>query len=245
LLVKRDFLLVGLLWAALTLVAEGIILAWDVLPLAAAEEALVVDGAYRVLTMMGAPVFTFVVAALVYSVLRFRQKGVPAQDGPPLFINRTVVGIWLIITTALTLLVIVYPGTTGLMELRKHAHAQEDLLVQVEGSRWAWKTTYPAHGVVTYGEIVLPVGQTVRFDVTATDVLHSFWIPAFRMKVDAVPGLITTIHATPNRTGSVTDDSGFRLQCAELCGFGHYVMRVPVRVVEPPEFDAWLAQQPR
>ena len=242
---KRDFLVVALLWGALTLAAELIILSWDVLPLAAAEEALVVDHAYRVLTALAAPVFAFVVATLIYCALRFRRRGTSEEDGPAIFINRAVVATWLVVTSALTVLVIIYPGTTGLLELRRHAQADTDLVVQVEGSRWAWKTTYPQHRVVTYGEIVLPVGQTVRFDVTATDVLHSFWVPAFRMKVDAVPGRVTTIYATPNRTGSMADDSGFRLQCAELCGLGHYVMRAPVRVVEPAEFEAWLSQQPR
>ncbi|HEU0021511.1 MAG TPA: cytochrome c oxidase subunit II [Dehalococcoidia bacterium] len=242
---KRDFLAVALLWAVLTLAAELIILSWDVLPLAASKEALVVDHAYRVLTALAAPVFAFVVSTLLYSALRFRRMGTSEEDGPPIFFNRSVVATWLAVTTALTLLVIIYPGTTGLLELRRHAKADTDLVVQVEGSRWAWKTTYPQQGVVTYGEIVLPVGQTVRFDVTATDVLHSFWVPAFRVKVDAVPGRVTTVYATPNRTGSMADDSGFRLQCAELCGFGHYLMRAPVRVVEPAEFEAWLAQQPR
>jgi len=97
--------------------------------------------------------------------------------------------------------------------------------------------------VTSYGEIVLPVDRRVRFEVTSTDVVHSFWVPAFRMKVDAVPGLTTTVYITPNRTGSLADDNGFRLQCAELCGFGHYVMGVPVRVVEQGEFEAWIAQQ--
>jgi cytochrome c oxidase subunit 2 len=93
------------------------------------------------------------------------------------------------------------------------------------------------------GEMVLPADRRVKFEVTATDVLHAFWVPAFRMKIDAVPGGVTTTYATPNVTGGRDDDIGFRLVCAELCGTGHSVMAMPVRVVEPDEFEAWVAEK--
>ncbi len=89
---------------------------------------------------------------------------------------------------------------------------------------------------------MLPMGQRVRFDVTSIDVLHAFWIPAFRMKIDAVPGMVTTVYATPDKTGTFQDDYGFRLQCAEMCGTFHSKMMLPVRVVETGEFDDWVAQ---
>jgi cytochrome c oxidase subunit 2 len=73
-------------------------------------------------------------------------------------------------------------------------------------------------------------------------VVHSFWIPAFRMKIDAVPGLWTTAYVTPEDTGSTKDTSVMRLQCAEMCGFGHFAMRAGVRVVEQADFDAWVAE---
>ncbi|MCL6650066.1 MAG: hypothetical protein K6U89_17260 [Chloroflexi bacterium] len=114
-------------------------------------------------------------------------------------------------------------------------------VVRVEGARWLWKISYPQYGV-TSRELVLPVGRRVRFDVTATDVLHSFWIPAFRMKIDAVPGMTTRVFITPTATGSFEDNFHFRLQCAELCGLGHNLMRSPVRVVDPAEFEAWVAR---
>jgi cytochrome c oxidase subunit 2 len=91
--------------------------------------------------------------------------------------------------------------------------------------------------------MVLPLGKLVRFDVTATDVLHAFWVPAFRMKIDAVPGQVTTVFARPNTTGTIEIDAGYRLQCAELCGLGHKDMWFGVRVVEQDEFDAWVAER--
>ena len=113
--------------------------------------------------------------------------------------------------------------------------------MQVEASRFLWKLTYPEQNVTSFTELVLPLGKHVRFEITSTDALHSFWIPAFRGKIDAVPGLLTTVYATPERTGSFDDDMNFRLQCAELCGVAHGAMTVPVRVVEQGEFDAWVA----
>ena len=83
----------------------------------------------------------------------------------------------------------------------------------------------------------------VRFEITSRDVLHSFWIPAFRAKIDAVPGLTTTTYATPDRIGSFDEDINYRLQCVELCGVGHGEMTIPVRVVEQSQFDDWIAQQ--
>ena len=89
-------------------------------------------------------------------------------------------------------------------------------------------------------ELVVPVDTRIRFDVTSIDVLHSFWVPAFGMKIDAVPGRTTEMFVTTERTGDYADDSTLRAQCAELCGLSHAEMAMPVRVVERAEFDAWV-----
>ena len=239
---RKDFLLAGILWLGLTVIGEVVAIRWDYLPLAAAEEAGIIDEAFKILVYMAVPVCAFVFAAVVYSFLRFRRTGPDFEDGPPIRGHKGVIGGWLAITTALTVMVIIWPGTTGWLELHEGDHTPDDLVVQVEGSRWVWKMTYPGQNVVSFTEMVLPVDQKILFEVSATDVVHAFWVPAFRMKIDAVPGRITEIRATPDRVGAVEDDSGYRLQCAELCGLGHYVMSVPVRVVEMEEFEAWVAQ---
>jgi len=138
---------------------------------------------------------------------------------------------------------IIHPGITGLRELRAHANEPPDLLVQVKGARWFWMVTYPEYGVVATKELVLPVGERVHFEVSSIDVLHSFWIPAFRTKIDAVPGKITKTYVTPDVVGSYDDDVNVRIQCAELCGLGHNLMRLPVRVVTQEEFQVWIAAQ--
>lgn len=237
---SRHVLWVALLWIALTAVLEAVVVNVDLMPVAAAREAHTVDSAFRLLTLLGVPVFTFVVAVLLYSLVRFRSRTQPEQDGPPLTARPLVVGNWLAITGALAVYVMINPGLIGLAELRTH-HQQPDLVIQVEGTRWQWKVTYPRYNVTSTKELVLPVGKSVRFDVTSVDVLHSFWVPAFRMKIDAVPGRVTTIYATPDRLTSAEEDHNVRLVCAELCGLGHALMIMPVRIVGPAAFDAWVA----
>ena len=153
------------------------------------------------------------------------------------------IAAWIIITTALTIVMIVHPGISGMEGLRDQASKKVDLVVQVEGSRWSWKITYPQHNVTSRNEMALPVGKHIRFEVSATDVMHAFWIPAFRMKIDAVPGMVTKIYATPTKVGSSETDTGLRLQCAEMCGLLHDKMVMPVRVLEENQFEAWLAQR--
>lgn len=236
-----------LIWAALTAVGEVLVVASAPFPLppVAAAEGKIVDSAFRVLMMLAVPVFAFVVAMLIYSIPRFRRRGEPSQDGPALRTHGPFIVTWLAITTGLTIFMSIHPGVTGMHALRAGDKVEPDLVVQVEGSRWSWKITYPQRKVTNRDEMVLPVGQHIRFEVTATDILHAFWVPAFRMKIDAVPGKVTTIYATPTSLGAFSTDPGLRLQCAELCGLLHDKMVMPVRVVEAREFEAWLARQPQ
>lgn len=231
---------VAVLWIVLTAAAEAALLTVELLPRPATIEGEQIDAAFRHLTVVAAPVFSFVLAVLLYSLVRFRSSGTPVDDGPPIQARPAIVGGWLAVTAGLAVYVMINPGLLGLEELRAHAH-NPDLIVQVEGMRWRWRVAYPGYNVTSTSEMVLPVNRRVRVEVTATDVVHSFWVPAFRMKIDAVPGRVTTVYVTPNRTGSVQDDPGLRIVCAELCGAPHAIMNLPVRVVEPAQFEAWLA----
>lgn len=234
---NRDWWIVAAVWVALTAVGEWLILGSSFLPTGYAREAEVVDEAFILLMVLGLPVLTMVVTMLGYSAYRFRTSGEPVEDGPALKGDRRVVVAWLVVTGLLTLTVLINPGFVGLAEIRGEPSA--DLQIHVTAQRFSWEMTYP-NGAVTREELVLPVDQRVRFDVDATDVLHSFWIPAFRVKIDAVPGRTTSLYVTPDRVGSFDDDPNLRVQCAELCGGGHPVMAVPVRVVEQAEYEQWL-----
>lgn len=242
---RRDFLFAGLIWVIVTALAIIGTAAMDPFPTVASEEADLIDEGFVVMTYMAAPVLGLVVAALIYSIIRFRSVGDPVEDGLPIRGTGWVPKAWVGWTTALAVAVMIYPGLTGLASLRSDKSA--DLVVNITGIRWAWVVEYPESGIsiTSASELMLPVDRRVRFNVTAPpgEVLHSFWIPAFRMKIDAVPGQVTTVYITPTETGSREEDVAFRLQCAELCGLLHSRMTMAVRVVTGEEFDAWVAEQ--
>ena len=240
---RNHILLVIALWAVISLAGYVLVLNIDLFPVAASDQAKTVDDAFVLLLLLAVPVFAFVVAVLVYSGFRFRSRGAPAEDGPAIRSHRPTIVVWLGLSTALTVAMIIHPGITGVNELRAHDGKEVDLVVQVEGTRFAWFLTYPEQRVKSRKELVLPIGAVTRFKITSRDVIHSLWIPAFRVKIDAVPGRTTSVVATPNRIGTYDQDVNYRIQCAELCGLGHAGMSLPVRVVEQAEFDAWISQQ--
>lgn len=251
------------LWSVVAAVLFVLVSRFSGFPLAAAREADVADHAFRFLMLMATPVFALVVSVLVYSLAARRGQGDPPEPPPYVPEHPAVPRLWFVATAALAAYVIYNPGLVGLAEMREVplsgllagspggrvrlaslTGADGDLVVRVRSSRWLWQFEYPQQGV-TSRELVLPVGRRVRFEVTSVDVVHSFWIPAFRTKIDAVPNLTTVLHVTPSRTGSFQESVHLRVQCAELCGTGHALMAAPVRVVESQEFDAWAAQQAR
>ncbi len=235
------------IWIALSLVgyafAFGYVPTGLLLKGGASAQADVVDEAYRLLTILAVPVFTSVLAVVLYGLLRFRANGEPSDDGPSIRSNTPFTVLWVALSAVLCTFVIIHPGITGVNELRAYDGEDVDLVVNVQSARFAWFVQYPEHNIKTSRELVLPVGAVTRFYVTSKDVIHSFWIPAFRVKIDAVPGMTTSVVATPNRTGEFKQDVNFRLQCAELCGVGHSTMSIPVRVVTEAEFETWVAEQ--
>ena len=108
--------------------------------------------------------------------------------------------------------------------------------VRVVGEQFAWTFFYERDGKeVASRQLHVPIDRQVKFTLQSKDVLHDFWVPAFRMKKDAVPGIDVTYTVTPNRLGS------YPIVCAELCGLGHAVMRSTAIVDAPEKFDTWLA----
>lgn len=251
---KLSGLYVAALWLALTIAGEIAVSYARIFPRGYAHEAKVADDAFVLLMRMSVPVGAFVMAMLVYSLVFFRSHrrqpagagsdgdttGEPDESefGAPIRGNRDAYAIWMVVTSALTVLIIINPGLSGLAEMRGKPY--EDMVVEVEGARWVWRVNFPDAGASSSGELVLPVHKRIRFDVTSKDILHSFWIPGFRVKIDAVPGRTTQVWVTTEETGSYNEDFNLRIQCAELCGLNHTTMMMPVRVVEQGEFDSWL-----
>src|SRR5699024_8722236 len=107
------------------------------------------------------------------------------------------------------------------------------LTIHVVGKQWMWKVEHP-NGAREIDTLHVPVGRKVRLDITSMDVIHSFYVPAFRIKKDAVPGMTTSIWFTPTEIGR------YHLFCAEYCGTDHSHMRGKVIVMSQENYSAWL-----
>jgi cytochrome c oxidase subunit 2 len=111
------------------------------------------------------------------------------------------------------------------------------LVVDVTAQQFAWHFAYPQYGGFKSNELRLVEGRQVELRLRSLDVIHSFWVPEFRQKQDAVPGIVTSLPITPTKVGTRT------LVCAELCGLGHALMRATVIVMSRDDFDRWARSQ--
>jgi cytochrome c oxidase subunit 2 len=204
----------------------------QIIPEIASREAEIENSAFVVLTAASVPVLMFVVVGLVYTALRFRATDETA-DGPPIHGHIRFQAAWLAISLVLVVGLFGY-GAIGLIEIRGAQTA--DFEVQVQAEQWAWHYVY-ANGVKSK-ELHIPVDRRVHLIVKSDDVIHSFWVPAFGVKQDAVPGHPTQIYMTATHTGTYPG------MCAELCGVGHTGMTTTVVVSDQAGIDAWLGRQP-
>jgi cytochrome c oxidase subunit 2 len=218
-------------------VGIGAGLAIDWFPTAASTQAGPIDHLYDVLIWLSVPIFVTVMIIVLFSVVNFRMRpGEEDLDGPPIHGNTRLEVIW----TAIPAIILILLCSYSYLELTKIEEAQaNEMTINVTGQQFAWTYEYPQAGgkPIKSSILYLPKDRPVRFAVKALDVLHDFWVPAFRMKIDAVPGLTTRYRVTPNRLGT------YPVVCAELCGLGHSTMRSTTKVVTPAAFDAWLAKQ--
>jgi cytochrome c oxidase subunit II len=214
---------------ALTLVA--VLFQW--LPTSASEEFDRIQGIYWLATWISVAIFSLVTAVVVFSVWKWRVSDDDDADGPPIHGHTGLEILW----TAVPAVLVIVIGVVSAVVLARNGQAgPRPLEVTAIGQQFAWRFEYPDEEVRS-GELVLPVGREARFTMQALDVIHSFWVPEFGQKMDAVPGIQTTILATPKRTGE------FRVVCTELCGLGHATMRARARVVSEQEFEAWLEER--
>ncbi|MFM9148995.1 MAG: cytochrome c oxidase subunit II [Solirubrobacterales bacterium] len=177
-------------------------------------------------------VFAIVCVFLGYALYRWRVKPGDESDGLPIHGNTKLELVWTIIPTVIVLFAAGYSWAV----LDDIEEVDSDpLIVNVYSQQFAWTFGYPTEGNKwSEGEFHVPVGRQVVFNMHAQDVLHSFWVPEWRIKKDNVPGITTDAVVTPDRVGT------FQLICTELCGAGHSVMRAKV-VVEPvKKFNRWV-----
>jgi cytochrome c oxidase subunit II len=214
--------------ASLVGIAIALIIPW--FPTSASDSASKVDTVYDVLLICSVPIFVLVMTVALYSVWRFRAKPGDMRDGAPIHGNTRLEVVWVTIPFLMVTALAIY-GWITLDDLE--AKQPNELIVNVTGRQFTWSFDYPAEKVAS-NELVLPKDRPVEFRIHTKDVIHSFWVPEFRLKSDAVPGLTTKIRLTPDRVGR------YQVVCAELCGLGHSTMRQNVRVVPTAEFNDWI-----
>jgi cytochrome c oxidase subunit II len=216
-----------------SLIGIGISLLIDWFPTPGSEAASDIDTLYDVLLICSVPVFVLVMTIAIYSVVRFRAKPGDMGDGPPIHGNTRLEIIWVTVPFIMVTALAIY-GWIVLDDIE--AKQANELVVKVTGRQFAWSFEYPAEKVSS-NELVLPVDRPVDFRINSEDVIHSFWVPQFRLKSDAVPGLTTKVRVTPDRVGD------WEVVCTELCGLGHSAMRAFVRVVPTARYEAWIAKR--
>jgi cytochrome c oxidase subunit II len=216
-----------------SVIGVAICLMIDWFPADASGAADQIDTVYDVLLICSVPVFVLVMTIAIYSVVRFRAKPGDLRDGPSIHGNTRLEVIWVTIPFLMVTALATYAWIV-LDDIE--ASQPNELVVNVTGRQFTWTFEYPAEEVGS-SELVLPDDRPVEFRIKTRDVIHSFWVPEFRLKSDAVPGLTTKIRLTPDRVGR------YQVVCAELCGIGHSTMRQYVRVAPEDEFDRWLKKQ--
>jgi cytochrome c oxidase subunit 2 len=197
---------------------------------------------YLILWITGA-IFVLVEVLLLYFLIRYRHReGRPAHytHGS----NRLEV-IWTIVP-AIICVVLALLSRRSWAEIKQNM-PQGAMNVEITAEQFAWNIRYPgpdgkletADDVVTLNQLHFPVGRPLIVTLHSKDVIHSFFLPEFRVKQDAVPGMTTRIWLEATRVGH------WEIVCAELCGLGHYRMKGFVTVETPEEFDRWLAETAR
>ena len=216
-------------------IALGLLIDW--FPVQASEEGKDIDTLWDVLVIVSVPIFVLVETVVLYSVWRWRMRpGDELKDGPPIHGNTRLEVIW----TAVPAIILVALCSYAYVVLRDIEKAEaSSMKVRVVGEQFTWTFFYPGQGgkEIASNQLYVPEGKQIKFDVQSKDVLHDFWVPAFRQKIDAVPGITTSFRITPTKTGT------YPVVCAELCGLGHSVMRQSAHVVSQGDFDKWLQDQ--
>src|SRR3954453_33529 len=194
-----------------------------------------IDDLLDVMIVLSSFVFSIVMVMLVYSLWRWRGRPGDEGDGAPIHGNTRLEIAWTVIPTVIVLFGAIYSWIT-LSDIE--AHDRDRMVVDVYSQQYEWHFNYPETGT-TSRELHVPVDRQIEFRLHALDVIHSFWVPEWRIKKDNVPGITTRAYVTPTKAGDYT------LVCTELCGIGHAPMRAPVGV-EPSQqaWQQWAATQP-
>jgi len=208
----------------------------------ASAQADKIDTLLNVMIVLSSFVFAIVLVMLGYCIWKYRAKPGDESDGEPIHGNTKLEITWTAIPTVIVLFGAIYSWIVlGDIETK----AADALPLDVTAQQYEWTFNYPqANGkVVSSHTLVVPEGRQLEVHLTSLDVIHSFWVPEWRIKRDVVPAgpggnnIDNSVEVTPDRLGT------YNVVCTELCGFGHATMRALVKVVPQSDFNRWLGHQ--
>jgi cytochrome c oxidase subunit II len=216
-------------------IAIGLSIHW--FPPADSTQADKIDTLWDVLIIATVPVFVLVTVIVCFAVIEFRMRpGEEQLDGPPIHGNTKLEVIWTTVPAILIVGLVTYAYVV-MRDIEEAPAAGNERVVAVTGQQFTWTFAYNEGGKkFNSAQLYLPAGESVKFDVRSKDVIHDFWVPDFRMKIDAVPGITTHYRVTP-KPEAIGDHA---IVCAELCGLGHAYMRQTAHVLSRAEFDKWV-----
>lgn len=227
--------IVAILVALSTFLLGTFLTSADLLPVQASQQAMTIDGLFNIHFWLIAFFFSLIVVFILYSVVVFRRRKGEQGDGVYSTGNIRLEIIWTVVPIGIVLWLAVI-GSAYLADVERPD--PQAMQVDVFAQQWAWRFQYD-NGAVS-PDLVLPVDRQVLLRLHSEDVIHSFYVPEFRIKQDVLPGgeaYVRDLRVTPSQQGQ------FKVRCAELCGQLHYDMLADVIVVAGPEFDRWLEQQ--
>jgi len=221
--------------ATIILIVLALLVPW--FPAEGSTQAGNIHTLYDVLLIACIPIFVIVCTVVGFSIWKFRMRpGQEKSDGPPIHGHTRLEVVWTVLPAMLLLGMCSYAYAI----LRSNEASKKNAMtVNVTERQFAFEFSYPQAGgkSVVSPVLYLPKGRPVLFKIRSLDVVHSFFVPEFSVKLDAVPGITTTLRVTPNRIGN------YPAECTELCGPGHSLMRSAVYVVSPAAFSSWMSSQ--
>jgi cytochrome c oxidase subunit II len=221
----------GVLFGGIATVV-ALVVPW--LPPDASKERDGIDLVFWFTTAICIAVFALVAAVIAYSLLKFRAQPDDDSDGPPIHGHTGIEIAW---TAVPAILVTAISIISGVVLVQNDNPGKNPLHVNVIGRQFSWTFQYPDSDNLSSAQLYLPVDRSTQLSLTALDVIHSFWVPEFGQKQDALPGQTTKLVITPTKLGT------YRVICTELCGLGHAIMRTSAVVLKPADFAAWLQKQ--
>jgi len=188
------------------------------------------DKLFDFLLYLSAFFFVLIVAAMILFAIKYRRKRAD-QRTIPLEGNQRLEIIWSVIPAILLVVIFVW-GFRDWMDL--NVPPANTIDIRVLGKKWSWEFDYPKDGIQGSGELIVPVNRPVKLTMSSVDVIHSFFIPAFRVKRDVLPNRYSVMWFEATKVGT------FDVYCAEYCGTSHSQMITRVKVLPETEYQAWI-----